>query len=108
VLEGRVRRDVRERDLRHDGVLGECRGAHEVADRLAAAREPRRAVGQVAEVLLLPNCETEVRAQAAAVDALAALRREQRDDVVSGRTDVTPSPIRSTTPAPSCPSTVGA
>ncbi len=34
--------DLRERDLRHDGVLGEGRGAHEVADRLAVARQARR------------------------------------------------------------------
>ena len=59
--------------------------AHEVAERLAVAREPRRAVGQVALVLLLADREAEVRARAAAVDALAALRREQRDDVVAGR-----------------------
>jgi hypothetical protein len=100
--------DLRERDLRHHRVLGERRRAHEVADRLAVARQARRAVGQVALVLLLADREAEVRARRAAVDALAALRREQRDDVVAGRDDVTPSPTRSTTPAPSWPSTVGA
>ena len=56
-----------------------------MADRLAVARQPRRAVGQVALVLLLADREAEVRAVAAAVDALAALRREQRHDVVARR-----------------------
>ena len=37
--------------------------AHEVADRLAVAREPRRAVGQEALVLLLADREAEVRAR---------------------------------------------
>ena len=77
--------DLRERDLRHHRVLGEGRRAHEVADRLAAAREPRRAVRQVALVLLLADGEAEVRARAPAVDAFAALRREERDDMVAGR-----------------------
>ena len=66
--------DPGERDLRHHGVLGERRGAHEVAQRLPAAREARRAVGQVAEVLLLADRQAEVRQRAQAVDALAALR----------------------------------
>ena len=85
VLERRLAVDLRERDLRHHGVLGERRGAHEVADRLAVARQARRAVGQVALVLLLADREAEVRARAQAVDALAALRREERDDVVARR-----------------------
>ena len=84
-LERRLRRDLRECDLGHHGVLGERRRAHEVAHRLAVAREPRRAVGQVALVLLLADREAEVRAVAAAVHALAALRREERDDVVARR-----------------------
>ena len=79
-----------------------------MAHRLAAAVQARGAVGQEAEVLLLADREAEVGAVGQAVDALAALRREQRDDVVAGRTLVTPSPIASTTPAPSWPSTVGA
>ena len=41
-------------------------------------------------------------------DSAAASRHcEERDDVVAGSTSETPSPIASTTPAPSCPSTVG-
>jgi hypothetical protein len=39
----------------------------------------------MALVLLLANRETEVRARVAAVDALAALRREERDDVIARR-----------------------
>ena len=54
-----------------------------MTDRLAARREPRRPVRQVALVLLLANREAEVRAVASAVDALAALRREERDDVIA-------------------------
>ena len=65
--------------------------------------------GQVALALLLADREAEVRPRREAVDALAALRREERDDVVAlGASEVTPSPTRSTTPAPSWPSTVGA
>ena len=79
-----------------------------MADRLAVARQARRAVRQVALVLLLADREAEVRAVAAAVDALAALRREERDDVVAGRDERDAVADRSTTPAPSCPSTVGA
>ena len=100
--------DLRECDLRHDRVLREGRGAHEVADRLAVPEEARRAVGKEALVLLVTNRQTEVRARAAAVDALAALGREERDDVVAGLDSETPSPTASTTPAPSWPSTVGA
>ena len=54
-----------------------------MAQRLAAAREPRGAVGQVAEVLLLADRQAEVGQRAAAVHALAALGREQRHDVVA-------------------------
>ena len=47
--------------------------------------QARRAVRQEALVLLLADREAEVRAVAAAVDALAALRREERHHVVAGR-----------------------
>ena len=46
--------------------------------------EAGRAVREIALVLLLADREAEVRAVAQAVDALAALRREERDDVVAG------------------------
>ena len=47
--------------------------------------QPGGAVGQVALVLLLADRQAEVGALVAAVDALAALGREQGDDVVAGR-----------------------
>ena len=53
--------------------------------RLAVAREPRGAVGEVAEALLVADRDAAVGAVAEAVDALAALGREQRDHVVAGR-----------------------
>ena len=57
-----------------------------MADRLAVrAREARGAVGQVALALLLADREADVRLRAQAVLALAALRREQRHDVVADR-----------------------
>ena len=50
------------------------------------SREIRtRAVGQVALVLLRADRHAEVRPRAQAVLALAALRREQRDDVIADR-----------------------
>ena len=49
------------------------------------SREAGRAVRQVALALLLPDREAEADAGATAVDALPALRREERDDVVAGR-----------------------
>ena len=54
-------------------------------NRLAAARKPRRPVGKEALVLLLPDRQAQIRAVAQTVDALAALRREERHDVVAGR-----------------------
>ena len=75
--------DLGQRDLGDDRVLGERRGAHEVPDRLPPARQPRAPVREVALVLLLADRQAQVRARAAAVDALAALRREQRHDVVA-------------------------
>ena len=50
---------------------------------LAVAREARGAVRQVALALLLADGEAEVRARVEAVRALAALGREERDDVVA-------------------------
>ena len=82
MLERRLRVDPGEGDLGHHRVLGERRRAHEVPNRLAVTREPRGAVGQVALVLLFANGQAEVGARAQAVDALAALRREEGDDVI--------------------------
>jgi hypothetical protein len=85
VLEGRIRADRCERDLRHHRRLGERARAHEVADRLAVAREARRPVREVALVLLVADGEAQVRPLVAAVNALAALRAEERDDVIARR-----------------------
>ena len=69
--------------------------AHEVADRLAVARQARRAVGQVALVLLLADREAEVRLRAAGsgrtrrTAARTASRRGRR-----ARRESTPSPTR--------------
>ena len=84
-VERRLGADLRERDLGHHGVLGERRGAHEVPQRLAVAREPRGAVGEVAEALLVADRDAAVGAVAEAVDALPALGGEERDHVVAGR-----------------------
>ena len=78
-----------------------------MADLLAVATQASGPVGQVALALLLADREAEVGARVAAVDALAALGREQRDDMVALLERVTSGPTASTTPAPSCPSTVG-
>jgi hypothetical protein len=83
VLERRLGVDLRQRDLRHDRVLRERGRPHEVTDRVAVPPESRRPVGQVALVLLLADGQAEVRSLAAAVHTLAALRREERDDVIA-------------------------
>ena len=77
-------RDLGQRDLRHHRVLGERARAHEVAHRLAVARQAGGAVGEVALVLLLADGQAQVGLRAAAVHALAALGREQGDDAVAG------------------------
>ena len=82
-VERRLGVDLGERDLGHDGRLGERAGAHEVAKPFAVAMQPRGSVGQVALVLLLADGEAEVRL--VGVDAFAALGREERDHVVPGR-----------------------
>ncbi len=76
---------LRQRDLGHHGGLRERRGTHEVAKRIAVELQARGAVGQVAQVLLLAYRQAEVGARVAAVDALTALRGEQRDHVVADR-----------------------
>src|SRR3954447_24406279 len=56
-----------------------------MTDSLTVTRQASRAVGEVAEVLLLPDRQAEIRLRAPAVDTLAALRREERDDLVARR-----------------------
>ena len=82
--ERRVRADLGERDLGHHGRLGEGRGAHEVAQRLAAAATGAscRRGGSRAPCRSRIAMQRFVRGLAA-VDALAALGREQRHDVVA-------------------------
>src|SRR5207302_8215745 len=83
-VERRLAGHLRERYLGHHRVLGKGRGAHEVPDRLAArVGKPGRPVREQALVLLLADREAEVGALVEAVDAVTALRREQRDDVVA-------------------------
>jgi uncharacterized protein (DUF1015 family) len=53
-------------------------------DRLASSGEAGRAVGQEALILLFTDREAEVRARITAVNALAALWREERHHVVAG------------------------
>ena len=65
--------DLRKRDLRHHRVLRERGRPHEVPDRLAVAREPRRSVREIALVLLFANSHAQIGAVIAAVFALAAL-----------------------------------
>jgi hypothetical protein len=54
-----------------------------MTQRLSFPRETGRPVGQVAEVLLLADREAEIREGTKAVGALAALRREQRHDMIA-------------------------
>ena len=49
----------------------------------AVAGETRSAVGQEADALLIPDGYAAVRPRTAAVGALAALRREERHDVIA-------------------------
>ena len=56
-----------------------------MADRLAVARKAGGAVGQVAQALLLADRHAEVGPRIETVDALPALRREQRHHVVADR-----------------------
>src|SRR6478752_7645560 len=83
--ERRLGVDPRQRDLGNDGVLGERGRAHEVPQQLAVPLQPRRPVGQEAEPLHVADGEAAVRPRAEAMDALAALGREQGDHVVARR-----------------------
>src|SRR5581483_12000568 len=56
----------------------------EVPELLTVSVQARRPVREIAESLLVANRDAAVRPRASAVDAFAALRREQRDDVVAG------------------------
>ncbi len=99
-VERRLRGDLGQGDLGHDGRLGEGRRAHEVAQGLARARQPRRPVGQEAAVLLLADRQAEVRARAAAVRALPALGRDRVTMWSPGATRRTSGPTASTLTLP--------
>ena len=58
-----------------------------MAQRLTIERKARSAVGEVALALLLADRKAKVGARIEAVNALAALRREQRHDMVADRTE---------------------
>jgi hypothetical protein len=83
LVEGRVRADLRHRDLRHHRIVGEGRRAHVVEQRLAAEAEAAGAVGHQALPLRGADRLAEVGLLRQAVLALAAFRRVQRNDVVA-------------------------
>ena len=83
VLKWRLGVDLCQGDLRHHGVLGERRATHEMADPFAIARDAGAAVGEEAPVLLLADGQAEVGPLVETVHALAALGREEGDDVVA-------------------------
>ena len=97
-VERRLGVDLRERDLRHHGRLGERARAHEVAQLVAVPVEPRGAVRQVALVLLVADGEAEVGRS----DRQWMHSRHWGENSVTtwspGATLVTPSPTSSTTP----------
>ena len=69
--------------IRHLPVVREDRLVGVVSDRDLRSAQANRPVREMAKVLLLADRQAEVRPRVAAVDALAALRREQGDDVVA-------------------------
>lgn len=50
-----------QRNVRHNGVLGECRSAHEVEQILSLAAEARRTVGHQSTTLCQPDFLADVR-----------------------------------------------
>ena len=82
-IERRITPHLRQRDLRHDGVLGEGAGPHEVTYRLAVTRQAGRPIGQVPFVLLFPDGGADVGAPAGAVAAAPAFGREEGHDMVA-------------------------
>jgi hypothetical protein len=71
-------------ELLQNGVLGECRCAHELQNLLALASEPRVAVvHQSTSLASSDKFQTGVGITTHADFALFALRQEQRDDMVA-------------------------
>ena len=84
-VEGSLRIDLGQSDLRHHRRLGKGRRSHEVPNLIPVSSQPRSSVGEVALVLLLADRQAEVGPFIATVDAFATLGREEGHDVVSDR-----------------------
>ena len=82
LVEGGVLADLRDRDLRQHGVLGERRAAHVVVDLGLADREAARPVGHEPLALRGADRGAEVRLARQARFALPTLRCVEQDDVV--------------------------
>src|SRR6185312_4876330 len=83
LLERRILANLRERDLRQHGVVGESRAAHIVVDHLAADREAAGAIRHYTLALRRPDRRAEVGLARQAGLALPALRRIERNDVIA-------------------------
>ena len=76
-VHGRLVRHGNDRDVRHDRVLGEGRGAHEVQQRLALAGEARGSVGHDALALGRADLAAEIGLAGSAEFAGAAFGRAE-------------------------------
>ncbi len=83
LVEGRVRIDLGDGDLRQNREVGEGRAAHVVVDLVLADREARRAVRHQALALGGANRGAEVGLARQAGRAFAAFRRIERNDVIA-------------------------
>jgi hypothetical protein len=82
-LERRVLADLRHRNFRQHGEIGEGRAAHVVEDRLALVAEPRAPVRHQALSLRRADRGAQVGLAGKAAFALATFGRVERDDVVA-------------------------
>src|SRR5258705_1279396 len=83
LVERRILADLRHRDLRQHGEVGEGRAAHIVVDRLALVGEAAGSVGHHALALRRANRGAQVGLLAQAAFALAAFWRVERDHVIA-------------------------
>ena len=100
LVEGRVLANLGEGDLGQDGEVREGRGPHVVVERLAAEREPARAVRHDALALGDADRLAQVGLAGQAILALAALGRVQRDDVIARLDACYPGPGLDDDPGP--------
>ena len=108
LVERRVGSDLRQRDLRHDGVLGERRRAHVVMQHAPAVRQAAGAVRHQPFTLGREERAAQVRLAAETELTVATLGDVQRDDVIATATGWShPGRPPRTMPPPSWPSTVG-